>query len=193
MKIEQIINRLRKSGISILTLRDLKKLFEINIDNTAYKTAEKLVKKEMLVRLKKGVYASTFHPPEDFQTANFLYPPSYVSFETALKFYGILSQFPYPVSSATLRKTKRISSGNKEFEYVHLRQNLFWGYEKQKGFLIALPEKALIDELYLVSKGWRQLDYPELDCSKLSLVKLKRMAGRISYPPFRKLWSKLKL
>ena len=94
MKLDKIIKKLQKSRRRILTLQDIKKLFEIDLDNSAYKAAEMLAKKEFLIRLNKCIYASAFHPPEDFETANCLYSPSYVSLETALNYHGILSQFP---------------------------------------------------------------------------------------------------
>lgn len=193
MKLDKIIKRLQKSRLKILTLQDLKKLFEIELDNTAYKTAENLVKKDLLLRLKKGLYASSFHPPEDFEIANCLYSPSYISLESALSFYGILSQFPYTVTSITPRKTKKITAGGKEFDYAHIQNKLFWGYTKQNDFLIALPEKALIDAIYFMAKGWRKIDLAELDYSKLNFKKLKKMAQRIKSRSFQKLWKELKL
>jgi len=193
MKLDKIIKILQRTKIKILSLRDIKKLFEIDSDNTAYKTAESLIKKGILERLKKGLYASTLNFPEDFEVANRLSAPSYVSLETALSFYGILSQFPYPITSITPRKTRRFEVQGKEFEYVHIQTSFFWGYEKQKGFLIASPEKALIDEIYFMAKGWRKIDLTELDLSKLNKKKFKIMAKKIKYRPFQNLLKALSI
>lgn len=193
MRIERVIVRLQKSGMRILTLQDIKKLLEIRFDNTAYKTAERLAKKEVLVRLKKGTYSFAFFPPEDFEIANFLYTPSYVSLESALNFYGILPQFPYTVTSVTPRKTKKFEAAQKEFEFVHIQKGLFFGYRKENGFLIAQPEKALIDEIYFAAKGWRKMDFSELDYSKMNSKRLRQMAEKIEHLPFQRLWKNLKL
>ena len=103
----------------------------------------------------------------DFRLANFLYEPSYVSLEAALNFHGVLSQFPYEVASITTRKpiTKKIDE--KTFRYVRIKRTLFWGYEAMQGFLIADPEKALLDLLYLMSKGLAVVHTDELEMSKL--------------------------
>jgi predicted transcriptional regulator of viral defense system len=193
MNLAEIIKCLQGSRLKIFTFSDLKRLFRIELDNSAYKTAERLVKKGLLSRLRKGLYASFFNTLDDFEIANRLYPPSYISLETALSFYGMLSGFPYLITSVTFRKTKRIETVNKEFEYVHIQKEFFRDYEKQNNFLIALPEKALIDEVYFVSKGWRKIDFHELDYSKLNIIKLKKMANKIKYAPFRNLWKELKL
>lgn len=193
MRIEEIIKKLQKSRLAVLSFQDLKKMFGVSEDNTAYKIAGKLVKKEFLFRLKKGLFRSRFANPSDFEIANNLYTPSYVSFESALSFYGILPQFPYSVTSATSSKTKKMENNGKEYEYVRLQPGLFWGYEKQKNVLIALPEKALIDELYLVAKGWRRIDFDEIDYSKINKRRFKKMSKQIKHKPFQKLIKRVEL
>ncbi|MBI1870146.1 MAG: hypothetical protein HYS07_03030 [Chlamydiae bacterium] len=88
-------------------------------------------------------------------------------------------------------ETKNLEVSGKEFEYIHIRKDLFWGYERQKGFLIASPEKALADQIYLVSKGLRKLDFDELDRSCFNLRYFKKVAAKISYAPFQKWVQKL--
>ncbi|MDO9228214.1 MAG: hypothetical protein Q7U03_01490 [Syntrophales bacterium] len=79
-----IIKIIKKSGVKIVSLSDLRKLLDIEKDNTSYKIAEKLVAEKFLLRLKKGVYLSTFNPPDSFEIANAIYTPSYISLESAL-------------------------------------------------------------------------------------------------------------
>jgi predicted transcriptional regulator of viral defense system len=95
MRIVDIIKIIKKSGVKIVSLSDLRKLLDIEKDNTSYKIAEKLVAEKFMLRLKKGVYLSTFNPPDSFEIANAIYTPSYISMESALNYYGILLQFPY--------------------------------------------------------------------------------------------------
>ncbi len=61
MKIEETIKCLQKSRVKTFTLQDLKKLLGIESNNTAYKTAEILNKKEILIRLRKGLFGA---PPK---------------------------------------------------------------------------------------------------------------------------------
>jgi len=67
---------------------------------------ERLTKKGIIKRLTKRKYLFTFLESDDFQIANFLYTPSYISLESALSFYGIITQFPYQITSITPKKNK---------------------------------------------------------------------------------------
>lgn len=159
----EIIKKLNSEELSLFAISDFKKLFSIKKDNTVYKIIERLNKKGIIKRLTKRKYLFSFLPSNDFQTANFLYSPSYISLESALSFYGILAQFPYQITSINLKKTKTIETLNKEFAYFQIKRNLFWGYEKKENFLIASPEKALFDYLYFSAKGLRIFEKDDFD------------------------------
>lgn len=163
----KIVKKLSSLGLSLFTISDFKKLFAIEKDNTAYKAIERLTKKGILKKLTKKRYLFTLSSIDDFQIANFLYSPSYISLETALSFYGIITQFPYQLTSLTPKKTKVINALNKEFAYFHIKEALFFGYEKRENFLIALPEKALLDYLYFCSKGLRSFEEDDFDLKKI--------------------------
>lgn len=163
-----IIKKLARKELSLFTTSDFKKLFGIEKDNTAYKIIERLTKKRVLKRLTKKRYLFSLLPSDDFQIANFLYSPSYISLESALSFYGIISQFPYQITSITSKKTKTVGVDKKEFVYSHLKENLFFGYERKAKFLIAFPEKALFDYLYFCSKGLRSFEEDEFDLKKIN-------------------------
>ena len=189
----EIARTIEASGLRLLTLREFKRLLDIAEENTAYKTAERLVKQGLLRRLKKGLYCFAFAKPSTLEIANALYAPSYVSLESALNFYGILSQFPYPITSVTPRKTERIEADGKEFEYVHLAPKYFFGFTKIEAVLIAQPEKALVDELYMVSKGIREVVIEELDLSRLDKGRLQAYVQQIPYSPLQALWQRIDL
>jgi len=158
-----IINKLKQKGLSLFTPSDFKKNFQIKKENTAYKILERLTKKGILKRLIKKKYLFALSESDDFQIANFLYSPSYISLESALSFYGIITQFPYQITSLTPKKTKTIKTLDKEFSYSHIKPEFFFGCEKKEKFLIAFPEKALFDYLYLCSKGLRSFEKDDFD------------------------------
>ena len=164
----EIIKKLNSEELGLFTVSDIKKFFSIKKDNTAYKIIERLSKKGILKQLTKGKYLFSLLSSNDFQIANFLYSPSYISLETALSFYGIIAQFPYQITSITIKKTKTIETLNKEFSYFHIKRDLFLGYEKKENFLIALPEKALFDYLYFFYKGLRNFERDEFDLGKIN-------------------------
>lgn len=191
ININKAIHILHQKGISLFTVKDAKKIFRHKKENTLYKLLQRLENKNVVKRIKSGKYLFTFKEIPDYQLANFLVIPSYVSLESALSFYGILSQFPYTISSVTTQKNKTINYQDKEYEYNHIGTRYFFGITKKDNFLIASPEKALLDELYFVSKGLRNLDLTELDLNKVNKNILKSMAKRYKFLPLKKLLSRL--
>lgn len=184
MRLVEIIKILKETKVKILSLSDLKKLLDIENDNTAYKIAEKLIGEKFLLRIKKGTYISTFNSPEDFELANALYVPSYISFESALSYYGILSQFPYSTTSVSPKKTKKITVEGKEYSYTQISRKLYWGFRREGQIIIASPEKALLDMLYITAKGRRKVELDELDYSSINKKDFYKMCQKIKYQPF---------
>ena len=116
-----------------------------------------MVNKGELIRLKKGLYALG----EDYQTAsidtislaNILYAPSYVSFDYALSYYGLIPERVYEITSATLRGKKSFETELGRFTYRPVPLQAYalgvdWLFDKVNGGkLIAAPEKALCDKI----------------------------------------------
>ncbi len=83
--------------------------------------------------------------------ANVIYPHSYISFETALNHYGFIPESVYEITSASTRKTKIFSTLYGNFSYRSISSRLFFGYtiNAEEGYIIASPEKTVLDYLYL--------------------------------------------
>jgi predicted transcriptional regulator of viral defense system len=111
-----------------------------------------------VVRLHKGVYALA--PPyrkvhvEPFSIANTLKGASYVSLQSALAWHGLIPEFVPAITSVTAGRPQTIATPLGRYEFRHIKKSLFWGYRhvelsgKQEAF-VAVPEKALLDLLYL--------------------------------------------
>jgi len=177
----KILLSLEEKRLKFVTEAEFARLFKIENQNTLNKTLQRLNKNGILIRVIKGKYVLASADYGDFELANFLVQPSYVSFESALSFYGVLPQFTYTLTSATIKRTKKIFF-SKEYEYTHLNRNLFWGYVKNKDFLIATPEKAFLDTLYISSKGIRRVDLDELDISSLDKKVLRDYLRKMDKP-----------
>jgi hypothetical protein len=113
------------------------------------------VKKGLLIRLKNGIYAFS-RDKEKLRgegIAFLLYQPSYLSLETALAWYGFIPEIVYGYTSVTARITRTFENTCGRFIYRHVKSELFWGYVKMNTdhgpYLLAEPEKALLDYFYL--------------------------------------------
>lgn len=185
---------LEEKGLSFVDYATLGILSKHDKANTLYKLADRLVDSGVLERLGGGgQFVVKRAAPNDFEVANYLYAPAYVSLESALSFYGILPQFVYSVTSVTTRKSLKRVWRDKEYVFSHIDEELFWGYEKLERVLVATKEKALVDALYFMSKGLVRLDIEELDLSSVDKNVLAEYAGKVSYAPFKMLWKELAL
>lgn len=175
-----VIKLLQAKELSLFTLNDFSKLFNIDNRQTLYKKIARLEKAQIIQKLIKGKYLFLFQPANDYTLANFLYQPSYISLESALSFYGIITGFPYQITSVSVKPTKSIEIGEKEFRYSQIESSLFWGYEKQDDFLLADKEKALLDYIYFGIKGLRNLSFDEMAFSGINKNKLASYAKKIN-------------
>ncbi|MFH1094280.1 MAG: hypothetical protein V1739_09065 [Candidatus Omnitrophota bacterium] len=110
---------------------------------------------------------------------------SYVSFISALHLYGIIEQIPQSITLASTVHTKIIHTKAATFFVHRITPSFFKGFKWYKGtesFLIAEPEKALIDCLYLSTRKKKQFGYfPELYFSKsFSFRKAREWVKKIS-------------
>lgn len=187
---QKAIQVLIKKNISFLDISTAQKIFPFQKKNSLYKLLQRLELAGILKRITKGRYLFSYKESNDFELANFIITPSYISLESALSFYGILAQFPYTITSVTPLKNRKIIYYQKEFEFAHLRREYFFGFVKKDNFLIATPEKALLDEFYFISKGLINISLKELDLSFINKGKLKKMIRNFNYLPLKRLVQK---
>lgn len=135
---------------------------------------ERQVQEGLLMRLKQGLYTLKTDLPSEREIANKLYRPSYISFSYALAYYGILLESPYTVTSATTKPTRVFDSPTVPFSYYTIKKEAFTGYllkkENNESFLIAEPEKALVDYVYFAILG-RGPSIDRLNISRLNKEK----------------------
>ncbi len=85
--------------------------------------------------------------------ANRIYSPSYISFESAWAYYGLIPEGVYTITSATSLKPHTFTSSMGSFAYRHLKPSLMFGFRliEAGGQMckIAEPEKLVLDHLYL--------------------------------------------
>lgn len=119
------------------------------------------LKQGYIVRLRRGWFSfPEFGKNPDFVrlAANKIYKPSYISLQYALAFYGMIPETVVQLTCVASLKTASFENGWGQFVYQNLKPSLFFGYAPYpiehpsangQYFLMATPEKALLDFLYL--------------------------------------------
>lgn len=143
-----------------------------------YVTLNRLVEYGVLARLRQGVYQAALQTVDPARIANQLVYPSYLSFEAALARYVILSQVPYALTFATTHRTQKMCLGDTLVEFRQLKGELFFGYTVQAGLYVAEPEKALLDQLYMIARGVSDLKPEGLNLSPLDVERLRTYTSR---------------
>ena len=127
-------------------------------------------KKGLLIRLRQGYYTFPEYksqPDYILYFANRIYRPSYISLHTALAFYGLIPEAVVQVTSVTSLKTASFENEFAAYDYRTVQQKLIFGYVQKpmadgKTLLLAQPEKALLDLLYLYPFYTSEQDMEEL-------------------------------
>lgn len=114
-----------------------------------------LEKRGDLIRLKQGLYVT--HPDVSQKTlslfliGNNLYGPSYISLQSALRYYGLIPEHVFTICSMTTKPTQIFHNSLARFEYVHTDAEVFpiglreVVIAEGMSVLMASPEKALCD------------------------------------------------
>lgn len=115
------------------------------------------VKQGLLLRLRQEWYAFPDMLKEvDFArfAAERMYRPSYISLHSALSYYGMIPESVVRITSVTTLKTATFENRFGQYSYQNIKPACFFGYEPRmtpsgRTFMLAHPEKALLDLLYL--------------------------------------------
>ena len=142
--------------LSIFSHEMIYSLLEKSISNVNEKISN-LVRNKELIRLKKGFYTFSklyeTKPIDLLSVANTLYSPSYVSFDYALSYYGMIPERVSEVTSATSKNEKLFDTPIGRFSYKKVSPEAYslgidWIYDDiDGGRFIATAEKALCDKI----------------------------------------------
>jgi len=114
-------------------------------------------KAEMLLKLRNGYYTfpEYLHQPNFmYFVSNRIYRPSYVSLHAALAFYGMIPEAVVQTTAVSTLKKATFENAFGTFTYQQIAPALLFGYDAKpfmngRSLLLAQPEKALLDLLYL--------------------------------------------
>ena len=145
--------------------QDLYPLWE-GSNNALRSLLKRLAQQGFLIRLKKDLYIISERlqktPPDAMEIATLLYGPSYISFESALSYYGWIPEAVPVLCCATSKRTKKINTSLGSFIFYHIPIDIFHvGITDKKindtAILIADPWKALADYIYIKKRQWKNI------------------------------------
>lgn len=144
-----VLNEIRNIPVSSSTIASLYP--EIK---TKRKKIALLEKAGEIIRLKRNLFVVN---PEETGIklctgliANQLLSPSYVSMQTALRYYGLIPEAVYSTQSMTFKPSKTFETPIGRFSYLHISKEAYpigitQIREENTAYIMATPEKALCD------------------------------------------------
>ncbi len=133
------IETLKKNKLEIFKLNDLALLLEFDKTKT-YNLIKALKKKKIIEAVSSGIYC--LEDANDFEIGIYFNSPSYVSFLSALNYYGFSDNNPKKITFVSTKYKK-----HKKFEFICLSKKRFFGYKKEGDIVIGEIEKVFVDSL----------------------------------------------
>ncbi len=139
-----------------------------------------------LIQLRRSLYvlAPPYQKvkPHPFLIANHIVRHSYVSLQSALDHYGLIPEHVPVVTSITTSRPGHWETSLGNFDYRHVKTDLFFGYRMEdvsggQVALVATPEKALFDLLYLQPGSDQPAYLQELRLQNLESLDLSALLG----------------
>jgi len=129
----------------------------------------------------------------DAAIANTVVHPSYLSLEWALQYHGLIPEATFQPTSITTRRGTQFEALNRVFLYHHVAPGFFYGYRSfeiaGERIAAAVPEKALLDLIYLFVQGnsfsilWLEgLRLQNLD--RFDVREFRRLGASVKRPGF---------
>lgn len=177
--------KLKENNLFLFRIRDLELILGVS-KMKAYNIVKALKKKRAIE--KHGIYLA-LKGVDELIVGTRLVHPSYISFWSALNYYGFSDNTPKKIFIASAKYSKEIDN----FKYITLSKKRFFGYTLIKDMVIAEKEKAIIDSLLFpkYSGGIKEIEkclgiaLPSLNMEKLinyaSNVKSKAVLRRLGY------------
>jgi hypothetical protein len=160
-----IVKELEQWGLDlngVFTLSDLKVALRENSSATLFRKVGKLIESQLLVKVKRGIYATPKTSLEVISSR--IDKDAYISTGTILAKCAAIGSIPaYGVQAVKLGKPRSYSCELGRIDHLSIDPKYYFGFTDEGGILKATPEKAFIDVCYFFYKGNRFSFNPESD------------------------------
>ncbi len=148
------------------------------------------VKAGKVYQLRRGLYALAppyqQTKPHPFLVANQLVRPSYVSLQSALAYYGLIPEYVPVTTSVTSDRPHVFATPLGKYQFQRVKAERFFAFNLEdlgdgQNAYLALPEKALLDLVYLhpggdslpYLRGLRMQNLEQINSASLKEIALK--------------------
>ncbi|OGC52110.1 hypothetical protein A2982_01285 [candidate division WWE3 bacterium RIFCSPLOWO2_01_FULL_39_13] len=141
------------SSKTVFTTRDFGNVWGYTHYDSLLERVEYFTKTNKLKKLRKGLYAIEGRKINEFELANKIRTPSYISFETVLHKEGVIFQWDRRITLASKESLQMEINGYK-IVFRQVKDSVLLnktGINEESNYFIASKERALLDMLYISS------------------------------------------
>lgn len=184
----EIIYEFTNRKIDNITIQEASKILRIS-KSRLWDIFYRLEKKGWVERVERGKYLVVpFHAKEGWLEHPFILVSRiiknyYISYRTALSYYGLTEQIPIYIYVATTARKNRVEKELQfyKFRFIRIKKKKFFGYRKElidnKEVYVAEKEKAIIDCLDKERYSGTLIEIIKaLNSNLINLKKLKKYA-----------------
>jgi len=146
----EVIDAIERRDLVVFGPRDVKRFLDVSSRN-AYRILNGMLNKGLVERLARGRYvlASTFETLHSYALASHLEPASYVGLWSALHFHDLTDQVPRTIFMAVTAQRRSLDIHGQDVQFVRIKSEAFFGYDRYGDAVVSDPEKTVIDCLRL--------------------------------------------
>lgn len=160
---------LTSSSKTIFTTRDLGNIWGYDNYNSLIERIKYFTKTNKLQKVQKGMYTVVGINANEFELANKLRTPSYISFETVLHKEGVIFQWDKRITLASTESIQLEVCGY-NIVFRQLKSSILLNMtniNNEDNYYIATKERALLDMLYISPSfqfdNLRGIDFGKID------------------------------
>jgi predicted transcriptional regulator of viral defense system len=188
MRLNAVVDRLRRSELAVFTIKDLQKITGKD-ERILSVYINRMTKMGMINKIEKGKFTIYDDP---FIVSTQLVYPSYISFLSAFFLHGKTTQTINEILVVSSRRKKDIDVFGMKIKFIMLNPRFMFGFKKvEKGnsyIFLAEVEKAIIDSLYLprycpLSEVFSALKEADIDktLKYASIIDIEAVNRRLGY------------
>jgi len=170
-----LLAKIEKADLKVFGVEETRTLTRWK-DTKIHNTLRSLDKKGLIIRIKRNCYAlENIISDNLFAIATESIKPSYISFWTALSYFGFTEQQVPMVQLVSTKQVAELKIHQHKIQVTTFKPKMFYGYGRIEGGVFAEKEKALVDSLYLpekcggldelakcLSNSWGQINHKKL-------------------------------
>ncbi|MDI9348300.1 MAG: type IV toxin-antitoxin system AbiEi family antitoxin domain-containing protein [Methylacidiphilales bacterium] len=155
LKKGDFLDTILRSPLTIFSTKYIALLWGQNNDKASRERLRSYVKSKKLLRLRRGIYAKD-KKYNEYELANTICTPSYISFETVLAIEGVVFQYYSNIFVASYINREIVIHGQK-ITFIRMKNEVLKntkGIEQVGNYAMASKERAFLDRMYVNKKNY---------------------------------------